>query len=136
MSGTPTPLAGLRGLRLALYDEALTAGPRGLTAPELRNATYEEAQRMGLRPEAHAEDVRWLLEHKLLAEYQPGRYRARGREEAVALWNGTPTAARQTEDRGQKTEDSERKRPQAATTQLRTPLFAPRQRRDGQGTFF
>lgn len=115
-------LHGLRGLRLALYDEALAAGPRGLTAPELRAGTAEEALRMGLRPEAYAEAERWLLDHGLLHEYQAGRFRARPREQ----WEA-----------GNAESETRNVKPEAlAVAQLRTPIFAPRLRRDGQGTFF
>ncbi len=122
-------LRELRGLRLALYDEALSAGPRGLTAPELRAATIEEAQRMGLRPEAHAEAVRWLLEHRLLDEYQAGRYRARAKEAALAQQDDAPAPTS-----GPPTPEPAPSKPVVA--QLRTPVFTPRQRRDGQTTFF
>ena len=105
----------LRGLRLALYDEALGAGPRGLTAPELRTATYEEAQRMGLRPEAHAEAIRWLVDHHLLHEYQAGRYRARSLDEAAADETAQPSPS--------------------PTAQLRTPVIEPKTRKGGQISF-
>lgn len=115
----PEIITELRGLRLALYDEALAAGPRGLSAPELRTATFEEAQRMGLRPEAHAEALRWLIDQGLLQEYQAGRYRARAKAAAAEIGD-----------------QRERAEKSPAVAQLRTPVFAPRQRRDGQGTFF
>lgn len=125
---TPQPiLDGLHGLRLALYDEALAAGPRGLTALELRAGTAEEALRMGLQPEAFAEAERWLRDHGLLHEYQVGRLRARPREQ----W-GSGNSELGNSERG--TRNSERGTP--AVAQLRTPVFAPRLRRDGQGAFF
>ncbi|HLP07913.1 MAG TPA: hypothetical protein VK178_07085 [Opitutaceae bacterium] len=133
----------LRGLRLALYDEALAAGARGRTAAELRAATAEEALRMGLRPEAYSGELQWLLDHHLLHEYQTGKYRARSREEAVALNAGRER--RNTEERNPEGECGNQEirnlKPEAApaapaVAQLRTPVFAPRLARRGQGTFF
>ena len=118
----PDILGGLTGLRLALADELLAAGPRGCSAPDLLWITALDAERRGEGEAEQRAALRWLLEQGIAHEYTPGKYRARPREQ----W-GTGNA--EPETRNVKPEAS-------AVAQLRTPIFAPRLRRDGQGTFF
>ena len=105
----------LCGLRLALYDAALSAGPRGLTA----EALHELAQPPGWTdqptrsPEECTREMDWLRRQGWLVEYQPGRYRATPEKRA-------DTAA-----------------PAPEYTKLRTPAFEPsRATAHGQLKFF
>ena len=128
-------ISGLLGLRLALYDEALRAGPRGLGRAELLATVADEALRMGMRPESQAAAVDWLLEAGWIAEYTAGRYRARAKEDAMAEVECGNQESGKPETRNHRPETANT-RPSAAVAQLRTPVFAPRQARGGQGTFF
>ena len=129
---------GLNGLRLALYDEALGAGPRGLSAAEMAAAVADEALRMGKRPEAVAADVAWLGEAGWIVEYTAGRYRARAKEDVLGAPEGAAVAS--SEERGASSQtpkpETRNPAPKPAVAQLRTPVFAPRTARGGQGTFF
>ena len=126
---------GLIGLRLALYDEALSAGPRGGTAADLEAAVADETLRMGKRPETVAADIAWLAEAGWIVEYTAGRYRAVDKEAVVA--EGASSGERVASSQTPATETrSSTPEPRPAVAQLRTPVFAPRQTRGGQGTFF
>lgn len=127
-------ISGLLGLRLALYDEALRAGPRGLDRAELLATVADEALRMGMRPESQAAGVDWLLEAGWIAEYTTGRYRARAKEDVMAE-AGASSGERVASSRTIPEPAPSTEKP-AAVAQLRTPVFAPRQARGGQGTFF
>lgn len=109
--------AGLHGMRLAIWDELLAAGPAGLSLAELRARTLADVERLGADEGDVAEALAWLREHRLLVEYQPGRYRG----------NRMP----ETGDR--KIEETKADRPTVA--QLRTPALTPTTRRGGQMTF-
>ena len=117
---------GLQGLRLALYDEALSAGPRGLLADELAAATHDDAQRMGLLPTQQQPHLAWLVEAGWLVEYQAGRYRAVPKEIVATLPESERAAAEPPRQH-----HAPATRPPAPTPP-RQPLFAPRSRHEGQ----
>ena len=124
-------ISGLLGLRLALYDEALRAGPRGLGRAELLATVADEALRMGMRPESQAAGVDWLLEAGWIAEYTTGRYRARAKEDVMAEVECGNQESGKPETRNPKPETVAA--PRAA---LRAPSACPQQPRKGQLALF
>lgn len=142
---TPQPiLDGLHGLRLALYDEALAAGPCGLSCAELRARTAEDRERLGCTPSAERAAWAWLAAQGLLREYQPDRWRG------IALAEARPVSgdrAPVTSDRltvaGEQSPVDSHRRPETgdrntapAVAQLRTPAVEMKTRKGGQLAFF
>lgn len=109
--------AGLLGMRLALYDEALAAGPRGLSLAELRARTLEDALLLRQSYDEREEALAWLRGHGLVVEFQPGKFRGNRRPE--------------TGDRKPETGNDG-----PAVAQLRTPAIEAKTRRGGQLAFF
>lgn len=123
----PSPLDGLRGLRLALYDEALTAGPLGIGKDSLLEAVAPDGEKLAMTdreialqwPEARAE-LQWLIDNHLLEWLFSGLLRARSTAAAVAAHSPRPEQVAA---------------PTPPVAQLRTPACTPG-RQGAQATFF
>ena len=111
----PAPLDGLYGLRLALYSEALDAGP--LSRSSLLARVARDCRTRGLAYSDAERELGWLVQHHLLQAGARELYSVVEKEAAVEQCGIAKPAP-------------------AATSQLRTPVFAPRQMRHGQTTFF
>ena len=73
-----TAILQLTGLRLALYDAAREAGPRGLPTAELiaRAQPPSWLEAPAATPEACRQAMGWLQQQGWLQEYRPGCHRA------------------------------------------------------------
>lgn len=77
----PAPLDGLRGLRLAIYDEALAAGPLGIGRDTLLVTVEPDAKRLGITDSWP--DFEWLVVNRFLVWMPDGLLRARNRNDVT-----------------------------------------------------